>query len=246
MAVELSTSDILGQIRYDPVTKKGSVLDVIQLVTNCAQKHSTVLLNRINEKFSDIREKISCFKFCGQGQRPTPVADFPTLFRIMAVLPGSRAKNFRKASMDVFCRAFGADLTFIDELVERSRCLKGTRYDGISSDIHTTVDDAINELVKPLENPLDEGILYIATSPFQSFIKVGYWTGTKEALRHRYSTYYGSELQMWTWECTECRACERFLMDAYNDHNMGGELFNKTCLDDMKAHLDEALTFVKA
>lgn len=234
----MKSTDILASIRYDPVSKKGSVLDAIQLVTG--QKNGSQLFQRMQEKYPDISEKISMHKFAGHKQKPTSVASLPVLFRIMAVLPGSRARNFNKSTMDVFCRAFGADASLIEEIRQRER-IQNTRFANVATDITTTIEDAMATLTEPIEPPRDHGVMYIATSPFQTFFKVGFWTGTAEALRSRYTMYYGASLDLWMWECATCRDTETHVLHTFAKYSMGGEVLDKTCLPDVRNLLD-ALT----
>jgi hypothetical protein len=71
MAVsQLSHAQILGKIRYDPLTKKGSVLDVIQLATATSSNHARMTWSSISTGFQEVANKIGHFKFPGQGQRP--------------------------------------------------------------------------------------------------------------------------------------------------------------------------------
>lgn len=241
MAVDAFTpSEILRRIRYDPFTKKGSVYDVIQLVTGCGKTHTSESLASIMDKFPEVLGRTQNFKFPGQGQRPTPVADMPTLFRLMALLPGSRSRKFAAKSMDVFTRAFGADEQLERELKRRRKMLADDGFDDVAAGVTTTVDDALAELGKPMEAPADQGIIYVATSPHQSFFKLGFWTGTTEALTTRYRTYYGPELELQTWACDQCRTVEQHLLKEFAQHSIGGELLDKCCLSSLAELLDLA------
>lgn len=120
MAVDRFTpSEILRKIRFDPLTKKGSVLDVIQLVTGCQQKNATRTFDSISEKFPDVLQKVKDFKFPGQGQRPTPVAYLKDLIEIAWLCPGRSAKEFRRTGAVTLCRALGGDLSLVDEIRAR-------------------------------------------------------------------------------------------------------------------------------
>ena len=117
MALDLTDANAFrAAIRYDPLTKKGSVYDVIQIVTGQDHRHAQKTYTSIVASFPDVNDNVSMHKFPGQGQRPTPVASLPVLFRVMASCPGSRAREFCRSSMDVFCRAFGGDETLAREM----------------------------------------------------------------------------------------------------------------------------------
>lgn len=254
MAVaQFTPSEILRRIRFDPLSKKGSVLDVIQLVTECGKYHASRNYAAIQakkgasntwaglaDKFPDISLKVDYHKFPGQGQRPTPVADLPTLFQIMAILPGSRSRNFAKRSMDVFTRTFAGDERLCDEVAKQRKTLEGTHFENAAAGVTTTVDDALAELARPLEPPTDHGVIYAATSPHLPFFKLGFWTGCPAVLESRYKMYYGSDMVLKTWACTECRATEDALLNEFASSSKGGELLDKACLPSLVELLDLA------
>lgn len=244
MAVATFTpAEILQRIRYDPLTKKGSVIDVVQLVTGHDAKHASNALANILQSYPEVsqKSKLVFLKFPGRGQRPTPVADLPTLFRIMAILPGSRSRRFAGKSMDVFTRALAGDERLEPELKRRRTQLAATGLDSLAADVTTTVEDALAELSKPLELPVDQGVIYVVTSPLLHCIKLGFWTGSLDVLRSRYAMYYGPQLELRTWECAQCRAVERELLQEFAAHSVGGELLDKACLPDLVQMLDVAL-----
>lgn len=115
-----------AQIRYDPLTKKGSVLDVVQLVTDCRKDNVSTLYTRICNEYPDVSTKCANFKFPGQGQRPTPVAHISTLIEIAWLCPGKRAKEFRRTGAVTMCRALGGDLSLVEEIRQRHGEVAGT------------------------------------------------------------------------------------------------------------------------
>ena len=122
MALDLTDANAFRTaIRYDRLTKKGSVLDVVRLVTGCANDHASRNFAAIVEKFPDVYQKVADFKFPGQGQRPTPVAHLSTLIEIAWLCPGKRAKEFRRTGAVTMCRALGGDLSLVDEIRKRHR-----------------------------------------------------------------------------------------------------------------------------
>jgi len=236
----MNPAEILGKIRYDPLTKKGSVLDAIQLVTGCTQRNASRELARIKDKFPDVTSQVTMHKFSGRKQKPTPAASLPVLFNIMVACPGSRAREFAQRTSDVFTRAFGADEELAREIKRRKVQLEGTPLEDAAKGIRTTVDDALACMHAPIDPPADEGMLYVVTSPLLPFFKLGYWTGTEEKLRSRFATYYGPQLELHTWPCTQCRACEAVLLQEFAAHSMGGELFSKECMADVLTFLEVA------
>lgn len=158
----------------------------------------------------------------------------------MAILPGSRSRNFACKSMGVFARVFGADERLEPELKKRRTQLAEAGLQDVAAGVNTTVEDALAELGKPLEAPEDCGVIYAATSPLVQCIKIGFWTGSPEALKSRYAMYYGNELQLRTWQCQQCRAVERWVLDEFAAHSFGGELLDKACLQSLVQLLDTA------
>lgn len=113
----LTPAQILGRIRYDSLTKKGSVFDVIRLVTD--QENPKKLLDRMTAQVPEVLPNWEYFKFPGQGQRPTPVAYLKDLIEIAWLCPGKHAKEFRRTGAVTLCRALGGDLSLVDEIKER-------------------------------------------------------------------------------------------------------------------------------
>lgn len=122
----LTVSDVLQRIRFDPLTKKGSVYDVIQLVTGCAQSVVSRNLQSITSNFPDVQHKMINLKFPGRGQKPTPCAHVDTLVEIAWLCPGKRAKDFRRQGAVTLCRALGGDVSLIEEIKVRHAEIAGT------------------------------------------------------------------------------------------------------------------------
>lgn len=122
----LAPSDILRRIRYDPLTKKGSVLDVIQLITGSSQKYASLSLQRLQEQFPEVSTKCGNLKFAGPGQRFTPVAHLKDLIEIAWLCPGKHATEFRRTGAATLCRALGGDLSLVDEIEARHADVGGT------------------------------------------------------------------------------------------------------------------------
>ena len=59
-------------------------------------RNQSVLLDRIYQQHPDLKLACSRFKFPGQGQRDTPVADVRIIAVMVAILPGRAAARFRK------------------------------------------------------------------------------------------------------------------------------------------------------
>ena len=104
-------------IRYDLETKKGSVLDVIMVVTG---KTSGNASNTVKALPEELTQEISQLRINGKG-RETPVADAKTLVQIVWELPGKAAKEFRRGCANYICRILGGDPTLVREMEMRVR-----------------------------------------------------------------------------------------------------------------------------
>jgi hypothetical protein len=88
--------DIIHHIRWDGQSKKGSVYDVIELVTGCPQKGLYEYWNRVKDQHPEVPTRCGNLKFSGRGQKETPVADTATLIEIAWLCPGKVAAQFRR------------------------------------------------------------------------------------------------------------------------------------------------------
>lgn len=113
----LTPRDIIKQIRWDETSNKGSVLDVIKMVTGNANERE--IFSRLRKTFPDVVRKCDNLKFPGKGQRDTPVADAVTLVEISYICPGKVAAQSRRLGAEVLCRALAGDLSLIDDIVHK-------------------------------------------------------------------------------------------------------------------------------
>ena len=77
------------------------------------------------------------------------------------------------------------------------------------------------------------GMVYVVTSPHINVIKLGRWGGTEEALRKRYQTYYGPDLELYMADAEDCCRAEREMLRAFEDQKASGELFCKKAMVDV-------------
>ena len=61
-------------------------------------------------------------------------------------------------------------------------------------------------------------------------VKIGMWTGSLDALRRRYLTPYGPSLTIKSAFVEDCVRVEATLHTQFQQHNLGGELFDKAFL----------------
>ena len=124
--MQLADDQILGRIRFDADTQRGSVLDVVQLVTGCDQRNASTVFHRVLSAYPDIRTHCVDVKFAGVKQKPTKAAHVGTLIEIAFILPGKHATQFRRDGIVVLCRALGGDLSLVEEIRQRHAAVAGT------------------------------------------------------------------------------------------------------------------------
>ncbi len=78
------------------------------------------------------------------------------------------------------------------------------------------------------------GYIYVVTSDVLNAAKIGLWSGSTDNLRARYLTPYGPTLEMTTAIVSDCGAAEAELHRRFEQHSLGGELFDKRFLQDYK------------
>lgn len=97
-----------------------SVYDAIGL---CGATHPAQALSRLDKAYPEMKFAQICanFKFTGQGQRLTPVADKATLFQIIGLLPGKLGKAYRAAAAaELVVRYLEADVSLAVSIAQRT------------------------------------------------------------------------------------------------------------------------------
>ncbi len=194
MAVARFTpEEILRSIRFDPLTKKGSVLDVVQLVTGCDQRHASHNFQRLVDNYPELHSRCVDFKFPGRGQRPTPVAHLRDLVEIAWLCPGRNAAEFRRTGAVTLCRTLGGDLSMIDEIRARRAVLSDEDQEALLAGTGVTAAEANAQALVPL-NPEEQRALKLRNDreELEIFERVGEmskrlkaWADEEEDARHR-------------------------------------------------------------
>lgn len=130
----LRTIGIMGSVRVDEDSGKGSVIDVIKLLCPGATgDYAKTALNRVlatdqdDQAASDqgdrtsIADRVDHIQINGKG-RTTPVSDAKTITEIIWLLPARAAKEFRRQSAETICRVLAGDTSICDEI--ESRCAR--------------------------------------------------------------------------------------------------------------------------
>lgn len=136
----LRTIGIVGSIRVDEASGKGSIIDVIKLLCPGATgDYATQALSRVIDRDSDegptmagrtstsisIADRVDHIQINGKG-RTTPVSDAKTITEIIWLLPARAAKEFRRQSAETICRVLSGDTSICEEIESRCARLQGS------------------------------------------------------------------------------------------------------------------------
>ena len=136
----LRTIGIIGSIRVDEASGKGSVIDVIKLLCPGATgDYAKIALSRVLAKDEDeqyesdqkittstsIADRVDHIQINGKG-RTTPVSDAKTIVEIIWLLPARAAKEFRRQSAETICRVLSGDTSICEEIESRYARLQGS------------------------------------------------------------------------------------------------------------------------
>jgi len=121
----ITAANLTNGIRVDQATQKGSVYDVVSVVTHKDNTHVTQTFSRITNNHPELNPKCVKLKINNKG-RSTPVADAATLVEIAWLCPGKAAASFRRRGAESVCRILGGDLSLVDEIQRRHAQVAGT------------------------------------------------------------------------------------------------------------------------
>lgn len=88
--------DLLKRIRWSNSLNKGSIIDVLKLITGLSSSNAGHVWDRLVTSYPEVSKNCTHFQFPGQGQRQTPCADTVTLVEIAYLCPGKAAAQFRR------------------------------------------------------------------------------------------------------------------------------------------------------
>ncbi len=134
----LRTIGIIGSIRVDEPSGKGSIIDVIKLLCPGATgDYATHALTRVMNRDADehddtdhdrrlsIADRVEHIQINGKGHT-TPVSDAKTIVEIIWLLPARAAKEFRRQSAETICRVLSGDTSICEEIESRYARLQGS------------------------------------------------------------------------------------------------------------------------
>ncbi len=94
--MSITAANLTNGIRVDQATQKGSVYDVVSVVTHKDNTHVTQTFSCITNNHPELNTKWVKLKINNKG-RSTPVADAATLVEIAWLCPGKAAVDFRRS-----------------------------------------------------------------------------------------------------------------------------------------------------
>ena len=107
---------VISTIRHDAKSNRVSIIDVFRVLTGASSSDASTDLERIISANIEVASTIIYCKFPGQGQRDTPVCDFPTLQVLVAHLV-SKARMASHIKQDIMT-AFGIDALVMTSPIE--------------------------------------------------------------------------------------------------------------------------------
>lgn len=166
------------------------------------------------------------------GQRETPVVDVRGVVCIMFFLPGPRAAAFCYNCADLIVRYLGGDESLIDEVRRNRVTQEQLPGDHLLKIFGPSQQNVWSSFAMPMEKAKD-GVVYTATSPDLDYVKIGFWTGTENALKSRYCTYSPDPVDIKTVSTADCRRLESCVHIALADFRLPsrGELYKKGSVD---------------
>ncbi|CAM9577117.1 unnamed protein product, partial [Ectocarpus sp. 6 AP-2014] len=115
-----------SSIRVDKDTRKGSAIDTVRMVLRGDSSAANTSLKRLIQAHpSGLGAQCSRLRINDKGN-VTPVADAKTLIEIVWLLPGKKAREFRRQSSEKVCRLLGGDLSIVSEIEARHATLQST------------------------------------------------------------------------------------------------------------------------
>lgn len=101
-----------------------SVLDILVATTNSSKDASRKILQRLKETYGEeVVTILSQHKFPGPGQRETPCVNAKGLVKLLMLIPGKLAQEFRNQTADIMLRYLGGDTSLILQVATASLLL---------------------------------------------------------------------------------------------------------------------------
>ena len=94
-----------------------AIYDLISAI--CQVKNQHDMFMRLKAENNEILQSINSFQFPGRGQKNTPISNIETATEIIMILPGKRAKQYRKAAVRSLLNVMNPSEDFIKEITER-------------------------------------------------------------------------------------------------------------------------------
>jgi len=128
-----------------------SVYDFISIVfgneLGCNHSRTTFYNIRDGDDYGEeVKKSVVDLIFKGQGQRPTPTMTLPGLLRLLAILPGKIAKEYRTMASNTIMRVMAGDRSLIktiDANAESAAPLQQAFRDALE---HEPADDTLEEM----------------------------------------------------------------------------------------------------
>ena len=100
----------------DEVPPRISVIDLAAAITRKDANQAAEQVAYVRKRHPEVTDIFGDFKFRGQGQKKTAVAELRGAVELTFLLPGRHATRVRRQAAELFCRHMGGDLALVDEV----------------------------------------------------------------------------------------------------------------------------------
>ena len=105
-----------------PVLAPPETIDLAAAITKKNVCQAAEQVAYVKKRHPEVTEFFGDFKFRGQRQKKTPVADLRSAVELTFLLPGRHAARIRRQAAELLCRYLGGDLALVDEVCRNRGC----------------------------------------------------------------------------------------------------------------------------
>jgi hypothetical protein len=227
-----------AKIRIDEASQRGSVIDVIRLITGVKSAYAGRILSRLDSEMMTRCQKI---RINGKG-KPTPVCDSETMVQIIWRLPGRAAKELQLMMHARHARSE----TFSHDLMTSGTGSYEENGIFVHANIASTkptseeVERFFHMDIPRPEEAAQDGFVYFVRARDSLNVKIGY---SKDPVKRVKGLQTGCPFKLdleQAFFCTTAFQTEQYLHEELDDHHVAGEWFKLTKEQVMSAFLTQS------
>ena len=157
-----------------------SIRDIIMHVCDKSSQDAAQIWRRMSDdKVSKLGQFLNVFQFPGRGQQIQPVITLPGSIRLVMILPGERAKQYKWIFAGIISRYLDGDDEMCLEIKENKSIGKKRSYEKFAKN----AEKIVNEEGEANKKKTSIGYVYATQSEaFPGLIKIGYTADIKARL----------------------------------------------------------------